>query len=134
MRFFGVRKAKFDTTLTLDDDLQNPPEEIPKLLAKFREGYDVVYGYPIKEKHNVLRNLASLITKLSLKTVMGIEIAQDVSAFRIFKTSLRDSFRNYRGSFISIDVLLSWGTNLFSAIPVDHHYRPFGESNYTFKK
>ena len=130
----GIRQAKYDFIVTLDDDLQNPPEEIPKLLEKLDQGYDVVYGYPKNEQHGLFRNIASLFTKMALKTTMGISIARHVSAFRVFRTELRDSFTDYKGSFISIDVLLSWGTNSFSAIPVNHEKRTDGQSNYTFRK
>jgi undecaprenyl-phosphate 4-deoxy-4-formamido-L-arabinose transferase len=57
-----------------------------------------------------------------------------VSAFRVFRTELRDSFSDYKGPFISIDVLLSWGTNSFSALPVNHEQRVEGKSNYTVRK
>jgi len=130
----GIRQAKYEVIVTLDDDLQNPPEEIPKLLEKLDQGYDVVYGYPKNEQHGFFRNVASMSTKMALKTTMGISIARHVSAFRVFRTELRDSFSDYKGSFISIDVLLSWGTNSFSAIPVNHDQRAEGKSNYTVRK
>jgi len=130
----GIRKAKYDTIVTLDDDLQNPPEEIPKLIQKYDEGFDVVYGYPQKDKHSFFRIIASLITKIALKTAMGVGIAKHVSSFRIFRTDLRKSFSDYKGTFVSIDVLLSWGTNSFSAIPVNHEQRSVGKSNYTVRK
>lgn len=130
----GIRQAKYEFIVTLDDDLQNPPEEIPKLLEKLDQGYDVVYGYPKNEQHGLFRNIASMFTKMALKTTMGVSIARHVSAFRVFRTGLRDSFSDYKGSFISIDVLLSWGTNSFSAIPVNHEQRAEGKSNYTVRK
>jgi len=130
----GIRQAKYDLIVTLDDDLQNPPEEIPSLLEKLDQGFDVVYGYPKNEQHGFFRNVASMSTKMALKTTMGISIARHVSAFRVFRTELRDSFSDYKGSFISIDVLLSWGTNSFSAIPVNHDQRAEGKSNYTVRK
>ena len=130
----GIRQAKYEVIVTLDDDLQNPPEEIPYLLEKLDQGYDVVYGYPKNEQHELFRNIASVFTKIALKTTMGISIARHVSAFRVFRTELRNSFSDYKGSFISIDVLLSWGTNSFSAIPVNHEKRVKGKSNYTFRK
>ena len=130
----GIRQAKYEFIVTLDDDLQNPPEEIPKLLEKLDQGYDVVYGYPKNEQHGLFRNIASMFTKMALKTTMGVSIARHVSAFRVFRTGLRDSFSDYKGSFISIDVLLSWGTNSFSAIPVNHDQRAEGKSNYTVRK
>ncbi len=130
----GIRSANYDTVITIDDDLQNPPEEIPKLLQKLSDGFDVVYGYPKKEKHSLFRNLASIFTKIALKTAMGIDNAKHVSSFRAFNTILRNSFDQYKGSFVSVDVLLSWGTNSFTAIPVDHDKRRIGKSNYTFRK
>ena len=71
----GIREARYNTIVTLDDDLQNPPEEIPKLLKKLNEGFDVVYGYPKHEKHGFFRNISSILTKMALKTAMGIKNA-----------------------------------------------------------
>lgn len=130
----GIREANYDTIITIDDDLQNAPEEISKLLDELNKGFDVVYGFPKREKNGFLRNLASTFTKISLKTAMGIENAKHVSSFRAFKTNLRDAFVQYKGSFVSIDVLLSWGSNSFSAIPIDRDKRKTGKSNYTFRK
>lgn len=130
----GVRRARFPITVTIDDDLQNPPEEIPKLLAKLDEGYSIVYGTPARERHGILRDTASRITKFALQNAIGVPAAREVSAFRVFQTRLRDSFVDYHGSFVSLDVLLSWGTDRFSAIRVQHDHRSMGNSNYTFLK
>ena len=130
----GIRKAKYELIATLDDDLQNPPEELPKLIEKLNEDFDVVYGKPEKEQHGLFRNISSVITKIALKTTMGVENAKNVSAFRVFRTQLREAFKQYSGSFISIDVLLTWGTNRFTAVPVKIDDRQFGRSNYTFSK
>lgn len=129
----AIRAARYDIAVTLDDDLQNPPEEIPSLLAKLEEGFDVVYGTPLQQKHGFMRNAASAITKLTLQTVMGAQTAKNVSAFRAFRTELRDAFTRYEGPFVSIDVLLTWGTSRFSAVPVAHQPRAAGASNYTFR-
>src|SRR3990172_781996 len=51
----GIREARHDVIVTMDDDLQHPPEEIPKLLRRLDEGADVVYGPPIKEQHGLWR-------------------------------------------------------------------------------
>ena len=51
----GIRAAQFDVIITMDDDLQHPPEEIPHLLAKLAEGYDVVYGIPRQRPHSWVR-------------------------------------------------------------------------------
>ena len=102
--------------MTLDDDLQNPPSEIPLLIKELDKGFDVVYGTPMEEKHGFLRNMASVLTKVALQKGMGVENAKNVSAFRAFKTVLRNGFENYRGPFVSIDVLLTWTTLLASIL------------------
>jgi len=128
----GIRNAHYEVIVTLDDDLQNPPEEIPALLKKLGEGYDVVYGTPREQQHGLLRNIASTATKIALQSVMGAETARNVSSFRAFRTQLRDAFADYRGPHVSIDVLLTWGTRRFGSVSVRHDARQAGRSNYTF--
>lgn len=128
----GIRAARFDTLVTMDDDLQHPPEEIPKMLAKLDEGFEVVYGFPEHEQHGFLRNLASTLTKLALQRSMGAETARHVSAFRAFRTQARDAFASYHSPFVSIDVVLTWATTQFVAIKVRQDPRRLGVSNYSF--
>src|SRR5436309_9851701 len=97
----GIRDAQYAVIVTMDDDLQNPPEEIPKLLAKLVEGHDVVYGAPREERHGFLRDKASRITKLSLQHAMGAATASHVSAFRAFRTPIRAAFEHYRNPLVS---------------------------------
>lgn len=130
----GIRAARFEVVVTMDDDLQHPPEELPKLLAKLDEGFDVVYGPPQHETHGLLRDLASQMTKLALQKSMGAETARKVSAFRVFRTHLREAFANFQSQYVSIDVLLTWGSTRFAAVAVRHDPRRIGVSNYTYKK
>jgi undecaprenyl-phosphate 4-deoxy-4-formamido-L-arabinose transferase len=130
----GIRAAKYPVLVTMDDDLQHPPAEIPNLLKRLDEGYDVVYGSPRHERHGLWRDLASQITKLALRSTMGVDIAQNVSAYRVIRTQVRQAFANYQGPYVNLDVLLTWGTNRFSAITVDHKPRRQGESSYTLRK
>jgi len=130
----GIRMAQYDVIITMDDDLQHPPEEIPALLKKLAEGHDVVYGTPQKGQHGFWRDIATFITKLALRGSMRSKMASNVSAFRAFRTQVRDAFANYKSPFVSIDVLLTWGTTRFAAIPVRHDPRRVGVSNYTFRK
>jgi glycosyltransferase involved in cell wall biosynthesis len=131
----GIRAARYPLTVTMDDDLQNPPEEIPKLIAALEaKDADVVYGTPMKEAHSLWRDLASVVTKLVLTHAMGAETARNVSAFRCFRTATRDAFAGYSGPYVSIDVLLTWGSRRFTSVPVRNEPRPFGVSNYTVRK
>lgn len=130
----GIRSAQHDVIVTMDDDLQHPPEEIPQLLARLNAGCDVVYGAPRKEQHGLWRDIASQVTKLALQASMGVEVARHITAFRAFRTCVRDAFANYSGPFVSIDVLLTWGTAGFAVVPVHHGLRKAGVSNYTFRK
>ena len=114
----GIRAANGEVVITIDDDLQNPPEEIQRLLDRLDQGFDVIYGTPAAETHGFLRNQASRITKLALQSAMGAESASKVSAFRAFRTRQRDAFAAYRSPSVNIDVLLTWGTTRFAAVAV----------------
>lgn len=130
----GIREAYGQIIVTCDDDLQNPPEEIPKLLSSLTKEFDVVYGSPSIGTHGVLRNLASRITKLVLNDAMGADTANKVSAFRVFRTHLRNSFSEYRGPSVNIDVLLTWGTTRFTSVMVRQDERAIGTSGYSLRK
>src|SRR5881409_2849265 len=80
----GIRAAKYELIVTLDDDLEHPPEEIPRLLARLDEGFDVVYATPKSEHHGFWRAVASRITRFALRSAAGAEVAKNVSAFRAF--------------------------------------------------
>ena len=130
----GIRAARYDAIVTMDDDLQHAPEEIPGLLERLNEGFDVVYGTPESEQNGFLRAIASYVTRLALRAAVGADVAKNVSAFRVFRTQLRDAFRRYQAPFVSIDVLLTWGTTRFAAKKVPFQPRSYGASNYTFRK
>jgi undecaprenyl-phosphate 4-deoxy-4-formamido-L-arabinose transferase len=126
--------AAYDVIVTMDDDLQHPPEEIPKLLATLEQGWDLVYGKPAKVRQSPWRNLASTLVRKALAGAIGRRPASFVSAFRVFRTSIRQVFADYHGPFVSIDVLLSWGTSRVTGLPVKHAPRRSGASSYTFWK
>lgn len=129
----GIRAAANDVILTMDDDLQHPPEEIGLLVAALDEGVDVVYGTPKDEPHGLLRGIASRLTKLALERAMGAETARKVSALRAFRTRLREAFSEYRSPHVSIDILLTWATTRFASVVVRHDERTVGASNYSLR-
>lgn len=130
----GIRLARHELVITMDDDLQHPPEEIPKLLERMTPEIDVVYGSPQEETHGLLRDLASQVTKIALQSAMGAPIARKAGPFRLLRTRVRDAFAAYDGPYVSVDVLLTWGSTRFAAVDVKHAERTLGKSNYTFGK
>jgi glycosyltransferase involved in cell wall biosynthesis len=128
----GIQQARGALIVTMDDDLQHPPAEIPKLLAALNEGHDVVYGVPDHEQHGLWRDLASKISKYALSSVMRNDVAEMSSAFRAFRSQVVSSHMSLHGPFVDIDALLTWGTARFGAVTVRHVERRDGVSNYTF--
>lgn len=128
----GIRAARFPVTITMDDDLQHPPEQLPLLLNEFQKGFDVVYATPRKLPHSWWRNFGSRAIKIVLSKIMNIPI-QDIGAFRIFKTDLRDAFADYHSPDVYIDPLLSWGAVSYGHVQVEENERTVGESNYNMK-
>jgi len=115
----GVRLARYEITVTMDQDLQHQPADVPLLLAKLEEGYDVVYGAPKKLPQGFLRNLMTASIKQILGRVIGLPSVRNVSAFRAFRTNLREAFANFQSPSLILDVLLSWGTTRFTSVPVN---------------
>lgn len=129
----GIRRSRCDVIITLDDDLQQPPEEIPRLLTRLGEGFDVVYGTPHQEQHGFWRNLGSRVTKAALGTATSASVAPMVSAFRAFRASVKPAFEDYRSPLLSIDVLLTWATTRFASVTVQREPRRAGASNYRIR-
>ncbi|MCC6299620.1 MAG: glycosyltransferase family 2 protein [Anaerolineales bacterium] len=127
----GVRAVQYEVTVTMDQDLQHPPEEIPILLAEMEKGFDVVYGAPKRLPQGFWRNLLTANIKRILARVMGIPSVKNISAFRAFRTELRNAFTNFQSPTLIIDVLLSWGTSKFTSVSVEIE-KPEERSNYRF--
>jgi len=127
----GVRAARYEIIVTMDDDLQHPPQEISVLVAELEKGFDVVYGAPRTLPNGFWRNQVTKYTKWLLAQVMGIPSVRNISAFRAFRTHLRKAFVNFQSPSLTLDVLLSWGTSRFTSVTVDIDPSD-RESNYNF--
>lgn len=127
----GIQRARFDTTVTMDDDLQHPPEEIPKLLSALEGNVELAYGVSRVEEHGVARSAASRAVKWTLLRGLSVESADSISAFRAFHTYLRDAFEGLSGRDINLDVALSWATTRAVGVTVEMGERTIGRSNYT---
>lgn len=128
----GVRAATKSIVVTIDDDLQNPPEEIPTLVKALGSlDAEVVYGIPENAEHAGWRRGSSWLVRRTMRTVLGVPEAIHMSSFRAFKTDLREAFARPVGPGVSLDALLAWATSRFVAVPVKHDARQYGVSQYS---
>ncbi|WP_259015745.1 glycosyltransferase family 2 protein [Emticicia fluvialis] len=131
----GLNYVNGNYAVIIDDDFQNPPSEILKLLTKAQEGdYDVVYSYYATKKHHVVRNIGSWV--VNRITTWLIHKPQDLylSSFKLMSKDLITEIVKYKGPYPYIDALVFRTTNRVSTVQVEHNDRLEGESNYTVKK
>lgn len=130
----GLRHAKGDYVITMDDDLQNPPEEIETLLKEMEKGYDVVYGIPRVKQHSGTRNLGSLMANLLFDIVCGKPRGVKVSSFRVLKRDIVQSVMEEKSSFVYISAATLKHTKNIGNATVQHEARKHGSSNYNILK
>ena len=130
----GVHASRGAVIVTMDDDLQTPPEEMPKLLAALDQGYDVVYGIREREQHSGFRNFCSTTAKKLVNRLLGVRVATSITSYKAFRAELREAFEAQRGPVVFIDAILCWGTTKVGTIVVRHEPRPDGFSGYSFSR
>ncbi len=129
----GIRAVTRPVVVTMDDDLQQRPEDVPKLVEALTPAVDLVYGVSEVEEHGAGRSFASRLVKRVLRGALGVAHAEHISAFRCFRTDLREAFAEVDDPYVSIDVLLSWATSRVAAVPVEMEHRAAGRSGYTLR-
>ena len=126
----GLRHSQGRYIATMDDDLQNPPEELPRLYQHLQKAdLDLVYGSYADKKHVAWRNLGSWI----VNTFYGLTFRTGVTvtSFRMFTRPLAQSVFTYGLNFTFLDGLLAWNTQRIGEVPVEHHPRRVGRSGYS---
>ena len=128
----GIARGRTRSIVTLDDDLQHPPEEIPRAArgARRAERRRLRHAEPGAARASGA-TWALAVTKAALGTATGASVAPMVSAFRAFRASVKPAFADYRSPLLSIDVLLTWATTSFTSVTVQRVARRSGVSNYT---
>lgn len=127
----GIRRARHDLIVTIDDDLQHRPEDLPALVQALTPDIDLVYGVATDERHGFARAMASRFGRTILARGLGVTYARQVSAYRVFRTRLRNGFQGLDGPQVSIDVALSWTTTCVRGVTVAGDARTEGASGYT---
>lgn len=129
----GIHHSSGSLIVTIDDDLQVPPEEIPKLIAKRDEtGADLVYGLFKDKKHSAVRNLGSLLVNKFFYLFANTNGGG--SSFRLITKELADHLKSLHQKYLLLDEVLSWYTNSVTSTTVEHHARMDGRSGYSLFK
>jgi undecaprenyl-phosphate 4-deoxy-4-formamido-L-arabinose transferase len=129
----GLAQARGDLIITLDQDLQHPPEEISSLVEKINEGFDVVYGLPNKRPHSLFRNLTSDFSKWLSRKILATALKGNFSSFRAIRSWVVAEVVQYNTSYIYLDGFISWTTANVGGVTVQNPKSEF-ESQYTFFK
>ena len=123
-----------DYAVIIDDDLQNPPEEILKLLEEIQKGYDVVYSKYHQKKHHWFRNFGSKINDIFATWLLENPKNLYLCSFKIINRAVINEIIKYKGPFPYIDGLILRCTSNISSVFVQHNARTSGKSNYTLSK
>jgi glycosyltransferase involved in cell wall biosynthesis len=131
----GLNYATNEYVAIIDDDFQNPPSEILKLLnTALKDDYDVVYSYYAIKKHTFLRNLGSQFNNLVATWLLNKPNNLYLSSFKLIKLDLVKDIIKYSGPFPYIDGLILRLTRNIGTVLVEHNQRMEGKSNYTISK
>lgn len=130
----GLSQASGDIIITMDDDLQHSPADIPALVAKIESGSDVVYANFKTRKHPLWKILGSRVNNAVAGYLMKKPNELYLSPFRAFKAVIRDEILKYRGPYVYVDGLILSVTRNITTVDVNHHDRFAGDSRYGLKK
>ncbi len=130
----GIRRARGRIVVTMDEDLQHDPDDIPTLVATAEEIGGIAYGIAEELRHSWWRNLSSRVAKRIVARYLGLGFANDISAFRAFPAELREAFADYRGERVAVDVLLSWAGAPIRSVRCEYSERAQGQSGYSVGK
>ena len=130
----GLNYAEGDVLISMDDDLQTHPSQLPVLFEEFDKGYDVVYGYYPDKKHSPFRNFGSWVNYETVRILIGKQKDMKTSSFWIMRKFVRDYMVQYKNQYTHLQGLILRTTRNISSVPIQHFERVYGTSGYTFKK
>jgi len=130
----GMDHAQGKAIILMDGDLQDQPEEIPKLLKKFNEGYELVYGIRKEKKDSILKRLTSFIFWRLINSFSGINIPRNQTLLRIFDRKILDALNSMRERSRFIHGMIAWTGFKTAVQEVEHAARERGKSKYNVIK
>jgi glycosyltransferase involved in cell wall biosynthesis len=131
----GLRRARGAHVITMDDDLQNPPSEVLRLLEQAQHsGKDVIYTHYAAKEHAFWRNLGSRFAAWCADRLLDKPRGLYLSSFRCLSAYLVTQITRYSGPFPYVDGLILQCTNSIGTLLVQHAPRAYGRSNYTLSR
>ena len=130
----GIMESRYEVIATMDDDLQHAPEDLPNLLRKLAEGYDVIYGVPRTRRQVWWKSMLSGVVKRIISISTGIPATRGMSSFKVFRSDVRRAYGSMTGPDVAVDVLLSWIFTRFATVEIEEAPRAHGTSNYDLTK
>ncbi|QXE89077.1 glycosyltransferase family 2 protein [Geomonas subterranea] len=130
----GLNQARGDYVVVMDDDFQNPPAEVPKLLAEIAKGYDVVYCQYPKKSDSWFRNLGSYLNGTVARVTLDKPANLYLSSFKVMNRFLVDQLVAHKSPNVYLDALVLRSTRNIGTVEVRHDARREGRSGYTVKK
>jgi len=128
----GLRQAKGEVVIVMDADLQNPPEEIPKLLEEIKKGYDLVFGVRKKRKDKLIRKIGSYLAQRILNKLLGE--GAGISAFLAVKHQFVEAYNRCPERDKFFTALFIWLGAKSTNVEVEHAPRKSGETKYSLIK
>lgn len=126
----GMKFASGDVVVTMDDDLQNPPEDIPKLLDAIANGYDLAIGSYEHKKHSAVRNAGGGLVDRVLRKIFGLPPDFQLTSFRAVRREVVENVCHMGGVFPYVTAMLLSHAGSQTNVPVRHEPRKYGSSNY----
>ncbi len=130
----GIEVANGDIIVTIDGDLQNDPNDIPMMIEKLQQGYDVVAGIRAKRKDEPFRKFLSKIANKIIRKVTGVQITDYGCTLKVFKKDVAKNLGLYGELHRFIPILASMYGAKITEVPVRHHERKYGTSKYGFNR
>ncbi len=130
----GIEIASGDIIVTIDGDLQNDPKDIPMMIEKLNEGYDVVAGIRAKRKDEPFRKFLSKIANKIIRKITGVNISDYGCTLKVFKKDVAKNLGLYGELHRFIPILAKMYGAKITEVPVNHRERQFGKSKYGFNR
>lgn len=130
----GIDHAEGDIIIPIDGDLQNDPEDIPRLLAKLEEGYDVVSGWRVDRQDPIHKKIPSVVANRLISLISGVRLHDYGCSLKAYRREVLSDVRLYGEMHRFVPIYASWEGGRVTEMPVNHHPRTAGTSNYGIER